>query len=76
VGLAGLWGVFAEHLVGLGDYEIWGNVYSEGSLEASPVKDKIHFVKANFQDRGAGDSVIREVKPGLCITWRRRQMCG
>jgi len=26
VGLAGLWGVFGEHLVGLGDYEIWGTI--------------------------------------------------
>jgi GDP-4-dehydro-6-deoxy-D-mannose reductase len=56
-------GFLAEYLISFRNYEIYGTYTSDSSLERSPVKDKITFIKANFQDAEQVQAVVQAVKP-------------
>jgi GDP-4-dehydro-6-deoxy-D-mannose reductase len=56
-------GHLAEHLLTLSDHEIHGTYLMDESLHESPVKDKIHFVKADLQDNKQVVSLIQQIKP-------------
>ncbi len=56
-------GYLAEHLLDLGGYEIHGTYHSEKSREESSVKDAIHFIQADLQDKEQAQKLIDEVKP-------------
>ncbi len=56
-------GYLAEHLLELGDYEIYGTYLSEKSKEESPVKEKIHFLQVDLQNKEQTERLIDEVKP-------------
>lgn len=56
-------GYLAEHLLKLGDYDIYGTYLSEKSKEESPVREKIHFIQADLQNKEQTERLIEEVKP-------------
>jgi len=56
-------GYLAEHLLSLGDYDIYGTYHSESSKDSSPVKDKIHFLQLNLMDKEATKTLIERLQP-------------
>lgn len=58
-------GYLAEHLLSLGNYEIYGTYHSEKNKEASPVKDAIHFFQVDLQNKETTESLVKEVNPEL-----------
>ena len=60
-GFVGGW--LAEHLLSLGNAEIYGTYLSEDSKESSPVKDKITFLQADLSQRSEVEKIITDVRP-------------
>ncbi|MEK7571000.1 MAG: GDP-mannose 4,6-dehydratase [Patescibacteria group bacterium] len=56
-------GYLCEYLLQKGEAEIYGTYSSEGSLDRSPVKDNIHFIKADFTDKQAVRVAIAQSHP-------------
>ena len=56
-------GFLAEHLLSLGEYEIIGTYTSEEKLQKSPVKEKIKFVKTDFNKKEETKQLLQENKP-------------
>lgn len=60
-GFVGGW--LAEHLLRLGDTEIYGTYLSEEGKEKSPVKDKITFHQADLSRKEEIEKIIADIKP-------------
>ena len=60
-GFVGGW--LAEHLLTLGNAEIYGTYLTEDSREASTVKDKITFLRADLSQKEAIEKIISDVRP-------------
>jgi GDP-4-dehydro-6-deoxy-D-mannose reductase len=56
-------GYLAEHLLSFPDCEIYGTYLTEESLEQSPFRDKIHFVKADLENKETVQSLLTTIKP-------------
>jgi GDP-4-dehydro-6-deoxy-D-mannose reductase len=56
-------GHLISHLLSLQKYEIYGTYRSDASLESSPLKDKIKFVKGDLSDREQFKKILSDVKP-------------
>lgn len=56
-------GYLAEHLLALGDYDIYGTYLTEKSKEESPVNNKIHFIQTDLQNQDQTERLIMEVQP-------------
>ena len=55
-GFVGGW--LAEHLLSLGNSEIYGTYLTEESKEISPVKDKITFLQADLSRRDTIEKIV------------------
>ncbi len=63
-GASGFVGTYlAQHLLTLGDCEIYGTYHSEDSKNNSPVKDKIKFVQLDLTNRENLKQVLEDIKP-------------
>lgn len=60
-GFVGGW--LAEHLLHIGNSEIYGTYLTEDSKEMSPVKDKMTFLQADLSQKDVIEKIISEVKP-------------
>jgi len=60
-GFVGGW--LAEHLLSLGNSEIYGTYLTEESKEISPVKDKITFLQADLSRRDTIEKIVSDVRP-------------
>ncbi|HET9947153.1 MAG TPA: GDP-mannose 4,6-dehydratase [Patescibacteria group bacterium] len=60
-GFVGGW--LAQHLLTLGNAEIFGTYLNEESKESSLVKDKITFIQADLHDKSVVETLIEKVKP-------------
>lgn len=60
-GFVGGW--LAEHLLSLGNLEIFGTYMTEDSKEQSSVKDKITFLQADLSQKEVIEKIIADIRP-------------
>lgn len=56
-------GHLVEHLLSVSSYEIYGTYVSDESIHTSPVRDIIHFVQIDLQDKEKVSAMIHDIKP-------------